>query len=369
MKKLQIAVLPGDGIGPEVMDACLDLLASVEQIVGDLGLIYEVLPAGAGCYQRTGSALPDQSLRKASDASAILLAAMGDPAVRYADGTEIAPQIDLREYLHLYAGVRPIRTLPGVPPVLADARAANIDLVIVRESTEGLFAARGRSVVDGERSARDTMVITRAVSERLFDFAFDLAARRKANGRPGRVTCVDKSNVLGSFAFFRKIFTERAALHPEIESDCAYVDAVGLNLVKRPWDYDVLVTENMFGDILSDVGAAVMGGMGFAPSADVGDGHAVFQPCHGSAPDIAGRGVANPTAMFLSAAMMLEWLGERHQRTSCLAAAKMISRAVVEAFRSGCLPYELGGHHGTLDILGAVRNALRESGAEITSVS
>ncbi|HVS29831.1 MAG TPA: isocitrate/isopropylmalate dehydrogenase family protein [Thermoanaerobaculia bacterium] len=358
MTPLRIAVLPGDGIGPEVMSACLELLEVVNDLAGGLGLIYETVEAGAGCYRRTGQAIPEASLRKATEADAILLAAMGDPSVRYPDGTEIAPQIDLREKLQLFAGVRPIRSLPGIPAVLADPRASGIDFVIVRESTEGLFAARGKSIVSGDESVSDTMIITRAVSERLFDFAFELAGRRKARGFPGRVICVDKSNVLGSFAFFRRIFRERSERHPGIEAECAYVDAVGLNLVKRPWDYDVLVTENMFGDILSDVGAAIIGGMGLAPSADLGEHHAVFQPCHGSAPDIAGRGLANPTAMFLSAAMMLEWIGERHGRKQCLVASTMVTRAVEEAFRSGCLPCEMGGSDGTREVLDAVRSAL-----------
>ena len=152
-------------------------------------------------------------------------------------------------------------------------------------------------------------MITRAVSEKLFDFAFRLAQRRQAAGRgKGLVHCVDKANVFQAFAFFRRIFRERAAGFPDIRAEAAYVDATALTMVRNPWDLDVLVTENMFGDILSDLGAGLMGGMGMAPSADIGERHAVFQPCHGSAPDIVGRGLANPTASFLSAAMMLDWL-------------------------------------------------------------
>ncbi len=369
MSTLRIAVLPGDGIGPEVMAACLELLEVVDKMNGGLDLEYESLEAGARAYEKNGEGLPERTLQRATSADAILLGAMGDPAVRYPDGTEIAPQIDLREKLQLFAGIRPVRSLQGVPPVLADPRASQINLVIVRESTEGLFASRGRSRIDGDQSASDTMVITRSVSERLFDVAFELARQRKSKGFPGRVTCVDKSNVLGSFAFFRKIFTERAARYPDIQAEYAYVDAVGLNLIKRPWDFDVLVTENMFGDILSDVGAAIMGGMGLAPSADIGNHHAVFQPCHGSAPDIAGRGLANPTAMFLSAAMMLEWLGERHGRERCTTAAAMLIRAVESAFRDGCLPRELGGAAGTSEVLKAVRSALLAGSADVNPKS
>jgi 3-isopropylmalate dehydrogenase len=138
------------------------------------------------------------------------------------------------------------------------------------------------------------------------------------------VTCVDKANVFRSMAFFRKIFDERAGKFPKLRAAHHYIDATALDLVRRPWDFDVLVTENMFGDILSDLGAALIGGMGFAPSADIGDDHAVFQPCHGSAPDIAGTGKANPTAMFLSAAMMLDWLGRRHRHDAALTASRLL---------------------------------------------
>ena len=168
-----------------------------------------------------------------------------------------------------------------------------IDFVLVRESTEGLFFTQGTGEVSANE-ARETLRITRDISEKLFRFTFDLAHQRKAQGRgPGRVTCVDKANVFRAFAFFRELFDAEAAKHPSLTADHAYVDATALWMVQKPWDFDVLVTENMFGDILSDLGAGLMGGLGLAPSADIGLDHAVFQPCHGSAPDIAGRGVAN----------------------------------------------------------------------------
>ncbi|MDH4052788.1 MAG: isocitrate/isopropylmalate family dehydrogenase, partial [Rubrivivax sp.] len=205
----------------------------------------------------------------------------------------------------------------------------------------------------------DTMRITRRTSERLFDFAFALARSRAGQGRPGRVTCVDKANVIPSMAFFRSIFLECAARHPDIAADCAYVDAVGLKLVRAPWEFDVLVTENMFGDILSDLMAALVGGMGMAPSADIGDAHAVFQPAHGTAPDIAGQGIANPTAMLLSTAMMLDWLGERHGDPALVDGARAIERAVQAAFDSGAArPRESGGASGTADITRAVLERL-----------
>ena len=362
MPDFRIAVLAGDGIGPEVMAPCLRLLEAVAAQAGGFRLVFEPCDAGAEVYRRTGVALPEATIRVVEAAHGVLLGAMGLPDVRYPEGTEIAPQIELRERFHLYAGVRPIKLLsPGLTP-LADSRAHAIDCVLVRESTEGLFAARSLSRRDGDRAVFDTMRISRATSERLFTFAFELARGRRTAGAPGRVTCVDKANVLPAMAFFRRIFLECAARYPDVAAECAYVDATALRLVRSPWEFDVIVTENMFGDILSDLGAGLIGGMGMAPSADIGDEHAVFQPCHGTAPDIAGRGLANPTAMFLSAAMMLDWLGDRHQVHACGRAAEAIRQAVRAAYADGQLrSVELGGDAGTERIVQHVFRALNSA--------
>ena len=351
-----IALFPGDGIGPEVVEPCLELLDVLERTVGGFQLRFEQVDAGAALFQKTGTALSEEAFRAAEAADAVLLGAMGLPDVRYPDGTEVSPQLDLRERLQLYAGVRPVRTIPGVPVPLADPRTKDIDFVIVRESTEGLFAGRRKTNNSDDQIARDILQVSRPASERVCDFAFRMALKRKTEGRPGRVTCVDKANVLGSYAFFRQIFHERAEGFPDVEAEASYVDATGLNLVMQPWEFDVLVTENLLGDILSDVGAALMGGMGMAPSADIGDHNAVFQPCHGSAPDIVGTGRANPTATFLSASMMLEWLGHRHGVESLLVAAKTLVAAVEHAFAGGDrIPHEMGGSAGTNDIATAVK--------------
>jgi 3-isopropylmalate dehydrogenase len=361
----QIAVLPGDGIGHEVMAPCLELLQCVAKRVRGISFRFDTHQAGAIQYRDHGTALPKPALEAARNADAILLGAMGWPAIRYPDGTEIAPQIDLRFEFGLFAGLRPVRTLPGMPAILADKRAAHLDFVVVRESTEGLFASRGKGIVIDNREARDTMVITRKICEPLFDFSFRLAQQRKARGGKGIVACVDKANVFASFAFFRQIFDERAERFPDIRANHAYIDATALDMVRRPWALDVLVTENMFGDILSDLGAGLMGGMGFAPSADIGLEHAVFQPCHGTAPDIAGEGKANPTAMFLSAAMMLDWLGEKHGRPQAIEAAELIRRAVDQAFIEGLKPYETGGTDGTMDISRRVLAAMDRLSLEV----
>ncbi|MDW8369846.1 MAG: isocitrate/isopropylmalate family dehydrogenase [Geminicoccaceae bacterium] len=357
---LDIALMPGDGIGPEVMEAALLVLETVQRRLGGFHLAFTPLEAGAEAYRRSGVAMSEAVFARAAAADAILFGAMGLPDVRLPDGREIAPQLDLRERLGLFAGIRPIRLLPGVPSALADPRARLIDLVILREQTEGLFAERGRGLVSAER-AEDRLVVTRAASERLFDAAFALARERKARRGRARVDLVDKANVLGSMAFFRSIFLERAARCPDIEAGCRYVDATALDLVRRPWDLDVLVTENLMGDILSDLGAGLVGGMGFAPTADLGEGKGLFQPAHGSAPDIAGQGIANPTAMILSAAMMLDWLGTRRGLESCRTAARLVEAAVERVFAHGRIrPVEQGGSDGTRAIAEAVAAAVGE---------
>jgi 3-isopropylmalate dehydrogenase len=345
----EIAVMPGDGIGVEVMEAGLAVLDALQKRRGGFALALRTIDAGADCCRRTGTAFSDEAMKLGAAADAILFGAMGLPDVRYPDGTEIAPQLDIREKLELFAGVRPIRAIPGLPLPLADPRARDIDLVILREQTEGMFFARKSGTVEGD-VARDTIQITRPASERLFDFALRLAAKRKR-----RCTVVDKANVFRSMAFFRSIFDERAARFPDVAADHLYIDAAALKLVQSPWSYDVMVTENQFGDILSDLGAAIVGGMGLAPSGDIGERHAMFQPCHGSAPDIAGTGKANPTAMILSAAMMLEWLGERHGNEKAVEAGAHLAGAVDAAFAGGTLrPCELGGKAGTAEIARAV---------------
>lgn len=355
-----IAVLAGDGIGVDVIEATLPLVEKAVRGTG-IELRFAEHPGGAHTYKATGEALPEATFEACRKADAILFGAMGWPEIRYPDGTEIAPQLDLRVRLELYAGVRPVHAIPGIPSPLADPRAREIDLVVVRESTEGLFASRGKGSIVDNREASDTMIITRKGSERVHEFAFALAARRQAKraGRPGSVTCIDKANVFVSMAFFRQIFDEVAARHPGIEARKHYIDATALDLVRKPWMFDVMVTENMFGDIISDETAALVGGMGIAPSGDIGDEHALFQPCHGSAPDIAGQGKANPTATILSAAMMLDWLADRFENAALTQAALKLERAVDAVFASGKIrTYEFGGSHGTKAIADAVASNL-----------
>lgn len=361
----RIVVLPGDGIGVEVMSACLAVLRSLEASAGGFCLSFDERPGGAALYASTGTAFPDSSMRACEEADAVLFGAMGLPHVRFADGTEIAPQLELRENLELFAGVRPIRAIPGVALPLTDPRAQQIDFVLVREQTEGWFYGRNhveQTPAGDEDTCYDLGRITRAGSERLFEFAFRLAQRRRdRNPAKGRVTCVDKANVHRGMALMNRVFWDCARRHPGIAADHCYVDAMALNLIRKPWDYDVVPTENQFGDILSDLAAGLVGGMGMAPSGDIGEHHALFQPAHGSAPDIAGQGRANPTAMLLSAAMMLEWLGDRHQRPALNQAADGLTRAIDRIYAERRVrPFEFGGTDGTEAIARAVIEASRE---------
>jgi len=340
-----------------VIDTTLEILRRIEMTSPSLKFRFTQAPAGANHYRDTGKSMPDSTIKLREEADAILLGACGLPSVRYPDDTEIMPQVELRFTFDLYAGVRPARLVPGVPSPIVGAAERGIDFVLIRESTEGLFASMGKGVVTHDE-ARETLVMTRKTSQRLFDFSLRLTERRKSRGRPGVLTCVDKANVSKAFAWFRSIFDERAKNFPTVKTDHLYVDACAAMMVRKPWDFDVMVMENMFGGILSDLAAGLIGGLGIAPSADVGDKHAVFQPCHGTAPDIMGKAQANPTAMILSAAMMLDWLAYKHDYAPAAEAAQRIERAVDKAYAGGIKPMEYGGKDGTTAIANAVLKAL-----------
>ena len=354
----EIAMIPGDGIGVDVADAAQICISCALTRLGAEHPRYRRIDAGAAYFQATGQEIEPGGLDRAGEADAMFLGAIGLPSVRNADGTEISPHLRLREIYQLYAGVRPVKAYPNAPQRLADPRAAEIDLIILRESTEGLFyaaAVHGRSEVIPGVEVRDTMRITRSVTERLHRFGFRLAAKRKARGGQGRVTCVDNSNVFQSMAFFREIYDEISAEFPLLETGYSYVDAQALDLVRKPWEADVLVMENMFGDILSDLAGGLVGGMGMAACGEYGDAHALFQPAHGSAPDIMGQDKANPLAAILSGAMMLDYLGEKMDLPAYEDAAQVIENAVQAGFEANALrPNEFGGDMGTQAVTRAV---------------
>ncbi len=352
-----IAVLPGDGIGPEVVVETLKALNAAAAADG-LRLQFSEYPCGAGCYLKCGTPLPQKTLAACRQADAVLLGAMGLPDVRWPDGTEMRPQVDLRFELDLYAGVRPIYLFDARHTPLKGMERGSIDLVILRENVEGLFASMNAGIRLRDEVAVDSMVITRSGTERVVRYAFELALRR--GRQPMKVTCVDKANIFKSMAFFRSIFDRIGAQYPQVEREYAYIDALALHMVRRPASFDVMVMENMYGDIISDLAAGLVGGMGMAPSGDIGDDAAVFQPSHGTAPDIVGQGTSNPVATILSGAMMLDWLGNRHQDPAACQAGQRIRAAVrtVLAVAGSGTP-DLRGNMSTGQMGDAVAAAVR----------
>ena len=368
-----IAVMPGDGIGPEVLTSSLQVLQTVTQMHG-LEFNFVNYDYGANLYAKTGRLITPEdmdAIRSSSDA--IFAGAFGLPDVRLPNGTEVGPQIVMRDYYQLFASLRLTKAFTGVPTRLKAASGrekGDLDILIIRELTEGMFAGMKDPVVYSDEAMSDRMTITRTVSTKLFRLAFSQARRRKEiNNTMGRVTLLHKSNNLRSNGLLQKVFWEIAALteNSDIEAKEHYIDAGAMYFVTDPERYDVVVTENIFGDIISDLAAGIVGGLGVAPSGDVNgplagsssQSHAttaeekpfgLFQPSHGTAPDIMGKGFANPIATVLSAVMMLEWLAEVHDDSRCSDAADRLKAAVELYFTQGPLTRDLGGRANTNDV-------------------
>ncbi|MBU3032337.1 isocitrate/isopropylmalate dehydrogenase family protein [Paracoccus marinaquae] len=356
--QFNVVLLPGDGIGPDVVNAAVKVMDAAAADQG-ITLNYQTFDAGAAYYQRTGKSIDDAGVEAVGESDAVLLGAMGLPSVRKADGTEIAPQIDLREHYDLYASLRPCLLLPGVKTRL-DVK--HINMLVIRELTEGLFAGRHDPIPESDESCSDRLTITRAGAERLCVIAFEQARLRKAKqGTPGHVTLLDKANVLRSNAFLRKLFDEVAARYPDIGSDRQYIDAGSMMFITDPERYDVVVTENVFGDITSEIAAGVVGGLGVAPSGDVNDKLGIFQPSHGSAPDIAGKGLANPVATILSGAMLLDWIAEKQNAPAAAKAAAAIRAATGKVLASGPKTRDIGGTASTDEVTDAIVSALNNA--------
>lgn len=322
---LTITAIDGDGIGPEIVASGLAVLEAALR-VDNVDLVVKRERAGAQVYRETGSPLLPGALDRLRDTDAVIKGPVGLPEVRKPDGTEGGLLGGLlRGGLDTYANVRPVQLRAGVSTVTTHS-PRDIDYVIVRENTEGLYLARGLGVRT-PHAAADQLLMTRHGVERIVRFAFETARAR--SGAPlddvRRVTCVDKSNVLRSFAFFREIFDEISLEYPDIEAQHLYADAAASALVQDPARFDVLVMENFLGDILSDVGAATVGGLGMCGAGNIGDTASYFEPIHGSAPSIAGTDRANPMSEILCGAMMLRHCGKS-------TAALRIEAAVEHAF-------------------------------------
>jgi isopropylmalate/isohomocitrate dehydrogenase-like protein len=325
-----IAVIPGDGIGPEVMEVTLELLNIL-----DVSLNFTEAHAGCECYDRTGTTIPEETIQIARQADATLFGAV----------TTVPGQrsgiLALRKALDLYANIRPVKSYPGVPSVYGD-----LNMVIIRENTEGLYSGMEEETPEGATALR---VITEQAAERICKFAFDYA---KITGR-GKVTAVHKANVLKKTdGIFKDTFYNVARNYQGIELDDRYVDATAMFLITKPHMFDVIVTTNLFGDILSDEGAGLVGGLGLAPSANIGEKNGLFEPVHGSGPDIAGQGISNPSAMILSAVMMLNYLKENSEAQRL---EKALSEVLNEAKR---LTPDLGGNSKTADMAREIKGKL-----------
>ena len=331
MRTYSIVVIPGDGIGPEIVDSAATVLRALEDRRRDFHLELEWHQAGAACYLKNGIAMTSETLEACKRADAIFKGPAGDPNVRLPNGTEAGLLGGiLRNGLDLFANVRPIKLYPNVQAPIK-AQPGGIDYVIVRENTEGLYASRGLGVAN-RYAASDTLLMTRPGVERIVRFAFEVARGRKGAPKDEvhRVTCVDKGNVLKSHVFFHQIFEEVGQAYPDIERERINSDAAAAALVMEPDRFDVLVMENFLGDLLSDLGGATIGGLGMCPSGNYGEQRAYFEPVHGTAPTIAGKGTANPLSQVLSGAMLLRHIGEAE-------AALELEAAVLEVLKSGSL--------------------------------
>ncbi|WP_295593843.1 isocitrate/isopropylmalate family dehydrogenase [uncultured Methanobrevibacter sp.] len=319
--KYNIAVIPGDGIGSEVMESTITVLNNLNL---DFNYIYG--EAGDACLEKTGYALPEKTIEIVRNADACLFGAAGETAADVI--------VKLRQEMKMFANLRPVKSYPNT-----NSLAENIDFIIVRENTEGLYIADKEEFTDEGAVAK--RVITREAEERIIDYAFQYA---KDNNK-SKVTGVHKANVLKkSDGLFKDIFYEVGEKYPDIEKEDFYVDATAMYLITQPEKFEVIVTTNLFGDILSDEGAGLVGGLGLIPSANIGNDGALFEPVHGSAPDIAGKGIANPIAMMLSAVMMLKYLDENESGEKLEnAILKLLTEAKV-------LTGDLGGNATTNEV-------------------
>ena len=342
MSEYTIALMPGDGIGPELTKATLSVLEAVQK-KHEIRLNMVEAEGGDGTLRRVGAALPDKTVNIIKNAHACLKGPVGETAADVI--------VKLRVLFDLYANLRPIKVYPNVPSL-----KPGIDLLIVRENTEDVY--RGLEL----ELDKDTMVclrvITRRGSERIVRYAFECAKQRR---RRYRVTGVHKSNVMRKTdGLFSQVFREVAKQYPDVSSDEMYVDNAAMQLIRRPDEFDVLVTTNMFGDILSDEAAMTVGGLGMAPGANIGDDFALFEPVHGSAPKYAGQQVANPTSMILASAMMLDWLGTRHKDQRCQDASADIEKALTDTLAAGVMTRDLGGKARTDEFGLAIAKRIEE---------
>jgi len=342
MSNYMIALIPGDGIGPELTEATLKVLDAVQQRF-DLILDIVKVEAGDACLEKRGAALPEDTVETIRSSHACLKGPVGETAADVV--------VKLRIMFGLYANIRPIKAYPSTPSIRPD-----IDFVFVRENTEGVYKGIEFMLDDAAICLR---LITRKGCKRIAKKAFDMARRRN---KKRLVTAVHKANVMKlTCGLFAEVCREVAQQYPDITFEEQYVDATAMRLIKDPQRFDVIVTTNMFGDILSDEAAQLVGGLGMAPGANIGEKFAMFEPIHGSAPSRVGKHSANPCSMILAAKMMLDWLSEQYSDPKCLVAAQAIEEAVTETLRKGVTVPDFGGKAKTLEMAKAIAEEVLKS--------
>ena len=332
MSSYKVALIPGDGIGPELTDTTLKVLDAVQERFS-LNLEFVKLEAGDACLRKRGVALPEDTIKAIKDSHVCLKGPVGETAADVI--------VKLRTMMDLYANIRPIKSYTGVPCTRDD-----INLVFVRENTEDLY--KGFEFMLDKDVAIGLRVITRRGCKRIARKAFDVACMRN-NKR--KVTAIHKANVMKkTCGLFAEVCRKVAEEYQDVTFNEQYVDAASMRLIKEPQNYDVIVTTNVFGDILSDEAAQLIGGLGMAPGGNIGDNFALFEPIHGSAPTRVGKHTASPCSMILASKMMLEWLGEKYDDEACLEVARAIEEGVSEALRKGLTVPDFGGNLTTLEM-------------------
>lgn len=374
MRNYNIALLPGDGVGPEVIAQTKRVLDAVQDVINGYELDFQEYYVGNKRFLELGEVIPESTYEDCKKADAILMGAIGMPhggmkPVTDKNGTEVTGHLmfKIRFGLGLYAGVRPIKSYPNCKSALCGTNR-KIDLVIFRESVEGLFASYGGGGVVRDLCAYDTQIITREGTEKAAKYCFEMALDRPGRVADGKklVTCTHKGNVFRSFAFMKKVFYEVAEQYKgRVEADDKMIDALTLLMTQNPEQFDIILAENAHGDIISDLAASYIGGMGMAPSGDIGDDHAMFQPSHGTAPTIAGMNIVNPTATILSGKMMLEWLGKRYNDVALKKGAELIDKAVYNTFDKGIRTGDVGGNASTSVFGDTVVNEIYKLGKEL----
>ena len=347
---LRLGVLLGDGIGPEIVPASVRVVDAALAAAGAAPVEWRELPMGASAIETHGTALPAATLEALATLDGWLLGPHDSASYPEPFRSQLNPSGAIRKHFDLYANIRPARGFEG-----GTAIAPDTDLVIVRENTEGFYADRNTHAGTGEYMPTPDVAIamgvfTRRAVERVAHAAFRLARRRR-----NKLTIVHKANVLKlSSGLFKRVCLEVAEGHPDVEVDDVHIDAMTVHLLRRAQVFDVVVAENMFGDILSDMAGELAGSLGIAPSINASDDRAMAQAAHGSAPDIAGKGLANPIAMILSSGMLLDWLGTRHGDERLTDAAVRVESGVRAAVRAGVSTPDLGGSASTGTFTGAV---------------